>query len=82
MDKAGIKNGDLVLVRQQVTAANGDRVVALVDDSATIKEFRRKGDTVALLPRSSNPKHQPVVLDRDFQVQGVVVNVVPNLDKE
>jgi repressor LexA len=81
MDRAGINDGDLVLVRQQTTAMNGDRVVALIDDEATIKEFRKTGEAVVLLPRSSNRKHQPIVLDREFQIQGVVVNVIPNLNE-
>ncbi len=77
MDQAGINNGDLALVRQQETAENGDRVVALLDDQATIKEFRRSKDVVMLKPRSRNKKHRPIVVGRDFRVQGVVVAAVP-----
>lgn len=71
MNGAGINDGDLVLVRQQPTAEDGDRVVALIDDEATIKEFHRKGNTVVLMPRSSEA-HRPIVLTSDFLVQGVV----------
>lgn len=39
MINAGILDGDLILVQQQSTARNGDMVVALVDDSATVKTF-------------------------------------------
>ena len=82
MDQAGIEEGDLVLVRQQPAAENGDRIVALIDDEATIKEFRGTKGAVVLRPRSSNPTHQPIVLTTDFQVQGVVVATVPmTLDK-
>ena len=42
MINAGILNGDSVLVKQQATAENGDMVVALVDDSATVKNFYRE----------------------------------------
>jgi repressor LexA len=77
MDKAGINDGDLVLVRQQPTAEPGDRVIALIDDSATIKEFRVGGNSVVLAPRSSNPNHRPIVVTGDFAVQGVVVATVP-----
>ncbi len=80
MDKAGIKDGDMVLIRLQSTADEGDRVVALVDDEATIKEFRRSNDIVVLMPRSTNPKHKPIVLTSDFKVQGVVVTVVSDLE--
>lgn len=79
MNEAGIEDGALVLVRQQTMAENKDIVVALVDDEATIKELRRSPDAVALVPRSDNPKHRPMVLRRDFQVQGVVVATVPVL---
>lgn len=79
MTEAGIEDGSLVLVRQQPTAENGDVVVALIDDEATIKEYRRTGDVVTLLPRSRNPKHRPIILTQDFLVQGVVVSTIPDL---
>lgn len=77
MDRAGIEDGDLVLVKQQPTANNGDKVVALVDDAATVKEFCHKGSFVTLLPRSSNQDHQPIILTSDFRVQGIVVATIP-----
>lgn len=77
MNLAGITDGDLVLVRQEQSAENGDRVVALINDEATIKEFHRSGDVVLLKPRSKNKKHKPIVLSRDFRVQGVVVATIP-----
>jgi repressor LexA len=80
MTEAGIEDGALVLVRQQPTADVGDVVVALVDDEATIKELRRSADAVVLMPRSKNKAHKPIVLRRDFQVQGVVVATLPDLD--
>ena len=80
MDQAGIDDGDLVLVRQQPTAENGDKVVALIDDDATIKEFHRAKDTVVLKPKSSNKKHHPIILTENFQVQGVVVVTIPKFE--
>ena len=77
----GIHDGDLVLVRQQTTAKDGETVVALIDDEATIKEFHIGGETFVLKPRSRNKEHQPIVLTKDFQVQGVVVTTIPNLWK-
>ena len=79
MNKAGIKDGDTVLVRQQPTAHEGERVVALIDGEATIKEFRRSNGVVILMPRSNNRKHKPIILENDFEVQGVVMTVLPNL---
>lgn len=77
MDKAGINEGDLILVRQQATANNGQNVVALIDDEATVKEYQHRGDFVTLLPKSYNDLHQPIILTRDFQIQGVVVATIP-----
>ncbi len=81
MDQKGINDGDLVLVRQQTTAQNGDTVVALIDDEATIKEFRIGAETFVLAPRSKNKQHQSIVLTKDFQIQGVVVTVIPDFDE-
>ena len=79
MDQKGINDGDLLLVRQQTTARNGDIVVALIDDEATVKEFHSAGETVVLRPRSRNKDHQPIVLTKDFQIQGVVVTSIPKM---
>lgn len=79
MNQKGINDGDLLLVRQQATADNGDIVVALIDDSATIKEFHRNDNTIILMPRSTNKSHQPIVLDRDFKIQGIVVATIPEV---
>lgn len=77
MDRAGIDDGDLVLVRQQDTAQQGDRVVALIDDEATVKHLRVARDVILLAPASSSAIHKPIVVDREFRIQGVVVAVLP-----
>jgi repressor LexA len=77
MNKAGIDDKDLVLVKQQPIANNGDIIVALIDDEATIKEYNHKGDFVSLMPRSTNKKYQPIILTRNFQIQGKVVTTIP-----
>lgn len=79
MDQKGIKDGSLLLIRQQASAKNGDIVVALIDDEATVKEFHLDGGMIVLKPRSSNKQHQSIVLTKDFQIQGVVVTVMPNI---
>ena len=79
MNKAEINDGDLVLVRQQMTANNGDIVVALIDDEATIKQLRLHKDHITLEPKSTNANHCPIVLERDFRIQGVVVKSMPEL---
>jgi repressor LexA len=71
-----IESGDLVLVRQQATAQTNDIVVALIDGEATIKRLVR-GDAYFLLkPESTNTEHKPIIVNRDFHVQGVVTRVL------
>jgi repressor LexA len=79
MNQAGINDGDLVLVRQQSTARHGDTVVALIDDEATIKEYTTTGSAVVLKPHSDNTAHKPIILTRDFMVQGVVVTTIAGI---
>lgn len=79
MNEAGIEENDLVLVRVQNTAADGERVVALIDDEATIKEFHRRKEIIVLKPRSNNPIHQPIIVSEALQIQGVVVTAIPTL---
>jgi repressor LexA len=71
-----IEDGDLVLVRQQATANDGDIVVALIDGEATIKRFAKGSDYYVLKPDSTDTKHRRIVVDRDFHVQGLVVRVL------
>jgi len=73
MNREGIDDGDIVLVRQQTTASSGEIVVALIDAEATIKRLRIGKSAVVLEPCSTNARHVPIVLQRDFQVQGVVI---------
>jgi repressor LexA len=77
MDRAGIEDGDLVLVRKQDTAQAGEHVVALIDERATVKRLRIARDALLLEPVSTNPIHKPIVVDRDFRIQGVVVATIP-----
>lgn len=58
MINAGILDGDKVVVRPQQTADNGEIVVALLDDSATVKRFHKDGLTVWLMPE--NPAYDPI----------------------
>lgn len=73
--KEAIDEGDLVLVSVQAAADNGDWVVALVNNEATIKEYHKKSDHVLLIPRSNNKKNKPIILTEDFRIQGVVRKV-------
>lgn len=81
MNKAGINDGSLVLIRQQTTANNGDIVVALINDEATIKRFYKTKEAVILKPQSTNKKHSSIILTDNFKIQGVISKVLFNLDK-
>ena len=61
----GILPGDMVLVKKQETAHEGDLVVVLVGDDATLKRFKRDGEKLTLIP--SNPDHEPVTIDKADQ---------------
>jgi repressor LexA len=76
MKNVGIYEGDHVVVRQQETARNGEIVVALVGDEATVKRFFRERDHVRLQPE--NDAVEPI-LSRDVQVLGRVVGVFRRL---
>ncbi len=73
-----IENGDLVLVRQQVSADNGNVVVALVDGQATIKRLAIARGYAVLKPDSSEGHHEPIVIGPDFRIQGVITDVLKN----
>ena len=70
-----IEDGDLVLVRQEQDASDGDVVVALVDGEVTIKRLRRGSGYAILMPESSNTTHQPIVAEESLVVQGTVERV-------
>ncbi len=76
MIEAGINDGDIVVIREQNTAENGDIVVALVEDAeATLKRFRRRGDMIAL--EAANPAYETRFLaDHQVKVQGRLVGLI------
>ena len=78
MNLSGINDGDLVLIRQQATANEGERVAALVNDEASIKHFHREKGLVVLRPNSSDKTIKPIILSEDFIIQGVVVTALPD----
>ena len=72
MINAGIFDGDKIVVKHQETADNGDIVVALIDDSATVKRFYKRDNKIILHPENDNLKD--IVLD-NVQILGVVVGL-------
>lgn len=76
MIDAGINDGDVVVIREQRTADNGDIVVALVEGhEATLKRYRRKGAMIAL--EAANPAYETRLLSEDqVTVQGRLVGLI------
>lgn len=75
MRDAGILPGDLLVVRRQESADNGDIVIAIVDDEATVKRFRKKGKTVVLQPE--NDEFEPIVFENpeNLKLLGKVIEI-------
>ena len=74
MNKSGIDDGDLVLVKKQQAAEPGDKVVALIGGEATIKVFKKGDGCVVLEPNSTDTSHKPLYIFEDLQIQGKVVD--------
>lgn len=75
MVEAGILDGDLVVVRRQPDAEDGEIVAALVEgEEATVKRLRREHGTVVLV--SENPAYDPMVFREGVEILGKVVSVV------
>ncbi|RMF16717.1 MAG: repressor LexA [Candidatus Dadabacteria bacterium] len=74
MRDAGILPGDLVIVRRQDTANDGDIVVALVGDEATVKRLRRRQGRVELHPE--NPDFEPIVVEDHGEFVGILGKVI------
>jgi len=76
MIEEGILDGDTVIVRQQATARNGDIVVALINDEATVKFYFHEGQRVRLQP--AHPTMRPIYVERSDSaaIQGLVVGVM------
>jgi repressor LexA len=71
---AGILEGDLVMVRQQRTAIEGEIVVALLGEEATVKYFQRRDDGIYLI--SANPAYPPRKVGEDFSILGKVISLL------
>ena len=72
MIEAGIYNGDKVIVAKQPNAENGDKVVALVDDSATVRTFYKENGHFRLQPENSSM--DPIILDQ-VEILGKVIGL-------
>ncbi|HLW65725.1 MAG TPA: transcriptional repressor LexA [Gemmataceae bacterium] len=71
-----IEDGDLVVVRKQDSADNGDRVVAMIDGEVTLKRFQRKKGNIMLEPANSTMSPIHVTPDANVRILGVLVGVL------
>jgi repressor LexA len=80
MVDAGIKAGDYVLVEVAEDGKTGihenDLVVAIIDDFAIIKKIEFSDNAIILHPVSSDPEYKPIILKRNFQLFGKVIDVI------
>ncbi|MCM8797046.1 MAG: transcriptional repressor LexA [Candidatus Omnitrophica bacterium] len=77
-----IDDGDIVIVRKQETAENGQKVVALINNSeATLKQLYRERNRIRLQP--ANPKMHPIFVNSDdLVIQGIVIDIIKSAVKE
>ncbi len=73
MIEAGILEGDLILVKQQATANNGDIVVAVMEDEATVKTYYKEKDHIRLQPENSSM--EPILVYNDIIIAGKVIGL-------
>jgi repressor LexA len=69
----GIRKDDLIVVRKQNYAEDGDIVVALVDGETTLKRFYRKGNKIILHPENKTMKD---IITDNCEVQGILVSCI------
>lgn len=77
MIEDGILDDDYVIIKKQTTAENGQTVVALINNEATIKRFHKKDGRVELRP--ANAKYKPLIIESDsddFKIEGVLMGVI------
>ena len=82
MNKAGINDGDFVLCRKDYHPEEGNKVVALIGEDATIKEYRRENGCVILKPCSTNLTHKSLkfISNDEIKIQGVVIRVLDKMN--
>ena len=74
MIEAGINEGDLIIVKPQADADNGDVVVAMLEDEATVKKYFKRKDHIVLQPYNSN--YAPIKVSKDFRLVGKVMGLI------
>ena len=80
MSSVGYRTGDIIAIKRTPDAAEGDIVMARIGTDITLKCFHRPAENrIELQPRSCNPEHKPIVIDKataDWEIVGVVVGAM------
>lgn len=88
MDKKSIngvlmENGNFVIISKESQVVDGDVVLVVINDGATVKTYKREDEMFVLYPESSNPIHKPIYMNPDSgQIVGKVITVLNNPTKE
>lgn len=72
----GILDGDVIIVKKQNQAENGETVVATINHEATVKKFSKRRSHIELLPANSSMKPILVENNDDFEIKGIVVGLI------
>lgn len=79
-----INDGDIVLIKKQCFASNGEKIVALIDNrEATLKSFYKERSQIRLQP--ANKKLKPIIIksdEKEIIIQGVVIDIIKNINPE
>lgn len=76
MNEAGVSDGDYVLAEMTQAVYDNDLVIAIIDANAVIKKIEFANNAIILKPVSSDPQYKPIIMRRDFQIFGKVIEVV------
>jgi repressor LexA len=73
-----MRDGSYIIVSKSAEVLDGDVVVAVLDNSATVKTYKKDSDMIVLYPQSSNSKHQPIYLDQysNSLINGKVIKIL------
>ena len=75
MIEDGILDGDVIIVKEQNNANNGETVIAVLDNEATVKRFFKKSKSIELHPANSSMK--PIVVKGgNFHIKGILVGLI------
>lgn len=69
----GILDNDVVLIKHQMTAENGDVVVAITEDGATLKIYKKEGEKIILEPRN---KDYPIMEPKELEIRGKFIGLI------